>query len=195
MTKNIFLKNKHRTTKKERVLWIAIIILSALLFSSIWYILKSSNASMTASSNPAQRTAVSESDKARMQAFVNDIEQRRYRYPVIDVKEDRVYIPEVRMYLPLNESSRDIRYQARGETLWLSTAMAVGRQTGDADASCDRVVLLTQSANDGQNYIAEGSIKTNDGSLRYIFRHPACQIYGEAISKSLADVVKEAHYY
>jgi hypothetical protein len=192
MKKHIF-KKQIRGIKKERILWAAIIILAALLASSIWYIIKTSNTSK--SSLPAPQRSLTQAEQERGQAFVNDIEQRRYRYPVIDVKENRVYIPEARMYLPLNESSRDIRYQVLGDTIWLSTAMAVGRQTGNEDASCDRVVIVTDSENKAGGYIAEGTIKSNDGSTRFVFRHPACEIYGDVLSKRLADVIKEVQYY
>jgi hypothetical protein len=192
MKKHIF-KKQIRSIKKERILWAAIIILAALLASSIWYIIKTSNTSK--SSLPAPQRSLTQAEQERGQTFVNDIEQRRYRYPVIDVKENRVYIPEARMYLPLNESSRDIRYQVLGDTIWLSTAMAVGRQTGNEDASCDRVVIVTDSENKAGGYIAEGTIKSNDGSTRFVFRHPACEIYGDVLSKRLADVIKEVQYY
>jgi hypothetical protein len=192
MKKHIF-KKQIRSIKKERILWAAIIILAALLASSIWYIIKTSNTSK--SSLPAPQRSLTQAEQERGQALVNDIEQRRYRYPVIDVKENRVYIPEARMYLPLNESSRDIRYQVLGDTIWLSTAMAVGRQTGNEDASCDRVVIVTDSENKAGGYIAEGTIKSNDGSTRFVFRHPACEIYGDVLSKRLADVTKEVQYY
>jgi hypothetical protein len=193
MKKKHIFKKQIRSIKKERILWAAIIILAALLASSIWYIIKTSNTSK--SSLPAPQRSLTQAEQERGQTFVNDIEQRRYRYPVIDVKENRVYIPEARMYLPLNESSRDIRYQVLGDTIWLSTAMAVGRQTGNEDASCDRVVIVTDSENKAGGYIAEGTIKSNDGSTRFVFRHPACEIYGDESSKRLADVVKEAQYY
>lgn len=194
MTKKLPLKKQIHRIKKESILWTVIIVLGALLISSSWYIIKTSNNSM-GSSTSSIHPPIMQAEKDHMQAFVNDTEQRRYRYPVIDVKENRVYFPEARIYVPLSENSRDIRYQGGEKTLWLSTSMAVGRQTGDSDASCDRVVLLTQSENDSQGYIAAGTITANDGSTRYIFRHPACPIYGDDLSKNLADVIKEAQYY
>jgi hypothetical protein len=194
MTKKHIFKKQIRSIKKERILWVAIIILAALLASSIWYIIKTSS-SDTSSSTNLNRPTMTKAQEEHLQAFVNDIEQRRYRYPVIDVKENRVYIPEAHMYLPLNESSRDIRYQVLGDTIWLSTAMAVGRQTGNEDASCDRVVIVTDSENKAGGYIAAGTIKSSDGSTRFVFRHPACEIYGDESSKRLADVVMETQYY
>jgi len=195
MTKKHIFKKQIRSIKKERILWAAIIILAALLASSIWYIIKTSSNDTSSSTNLNRPTTVTKAQEEHMQAFVNDIEQRRYRYPVIDVKENRVYIPEAHMYLPLNESSRDIRYQVLTDRIWLSTAMAVGRQTGDADASCDRVVIVADSENKAGGYIAAGTIKSNDGGIRFVFRHPACEIYGDESSKRLADVVMGAQYY
>lgn len=163
--------------------WLAIGVLALLLSVSVLYNFKISSQPQSAESKD-------------MQAFVNDMEQRRYRYPVIDVKEERVYLPESRMYLPLNEWTRDLRYQVIGKKVWLSSAIAVGRQTGDADASCDRVVILsdTDQPNDG-GYIEAGTIRTPDGSTLYISRHDTCQIYSDILSKNLAEVAQKIQYY
>jgi hypothetical protein len=193
MAKKKLVKKQIRSIKKEHVLWATIIILAALLASTIWYIVKTSSVDTDKTSKlPVTLTSA---QKEEQQRFVNDIEVRRYKLPVIDIKENRVYIPEVRAYVPLSENSRDIRYQAFNDTIWLSHAMAVGRQTGDENASCDRVVLVVPSEDRGRDYIAEGTIKASDGSTRYIFRHPACDIYGDDFSKRLVEVAKEIQYY
>lgn len=193
MAKKHILKKYIHGIKKEGVLYAVIIILAVLLASAMFYIVRTSSINESSLSNLVSYHAKAEEE--RMQASVNEIEERRYRYPVIDVKENRVYIPEVRMYVPLTENSRDLRYQIWGDTVWLSVSIAVGRQTGNADASCDRVVLLTASEKKGQGYIATGTIKASDGSARYVFRHPACDIYSDSFSKDLADVAKQIQYY
>lgn len=193
MTKKHILKKRIRGVRKERVLYAVIIILAILLALTIFYIVRTSSINSSSISNLARYPTKAEQE--RIQAAVNEIEERRYRYPVIDVKENRVYIPELRIYVPLTESSRDLRYQVWGDTVWLSVSIAVGRQTGNKDASCDRVVLLTESEKKGQGYIAAGTIKANDGSARYIFRHPECDIYSDSFSKDLADVANQIRYY
>jgi hypothetical protein len=73
--------------------------------------------------------------------------------------------------------------------------MAVGRQTGNDDASCDKMVVIVPSEDRGRGYIPEGTIKASDGSTRYIFRHPTCKIYGDEFSKRLAEVAKQIKTY
>ncbi len=164
------------------ILWVIIILLVIAQSLTLLYIAKQH---MT----KAQTAQNSKYD------FVNSMEERRYRLPVIDIKEDRAYIPEARIYVPLNGNSRDIRYQYLGETLWLSTAIAVGRQIDQDVASCDKVVLVTPVKRADPNYTLASTINAKDGSPRYIFKHNACKIYGETLSQSLADVAKEIQYY
>jgi hypothetical protein len=184
-----------RGIKKEHALWVAIIILTALLVSTIWYILKAPSVSKIVSSTNSR--PLTQAEEQRSQDVVNEIEERRYRYPVIDVKENRVYIPEARMYVPLSEDSRDLRYEMWGETIWLSLSITVGRQTGNEDASCDKVVIFTPSPEKwARGYAAAGTVTSKDGSTRYILRHPACKnFYGDEFSQKLADVIKQVQYY
>jgi hypothetical protein len=193
MVKTHILQKHMRYIRKEGILYAAIIILVILLALTTLYAVRTSSVNKSVLSNLASYSAKTKEE--RIQASVNEIEERRYRYPVIDIKENRVYIPEVHMYVPLTENSRDLRYEVWSDTVWLSASIAVGRQTGNQDASCDKVVLLTESEKKGQGYIAVGTIKASDGRVRYIFRHPACDIYSDSFSKDLADVAKQIQYY
>jgi hypothetical protein len=75
----------------------------------------------------------SENDKRHLAELINKSEQRRYESPIINVSENRVYIPEVRVYLPLNEVTRSLRYEYSttpiSTSLHLSTVSTVGAQT------------------------------------------------------------------
>jgi hypothetical protein len=188
MTISKSLKTKISSIKKEDALWMIVIMLIIALVLMAWTTVRTLNEH---AAELSKLSLANESSKEKeMQQFVNKVEERRYRYPVVDIKENRMYIPETRMYVPLNDDSRDLRYQTLGDTIWLSTSMAVGRQTGNDDASCDRVVLIVPSEDRGKGYTPEGIIKASDGSTRYIFRHPACKIYGDEFSKRLAEVAK-----
>ena len=75
-------------------------------------------------------------------------EERRYSDPVIDIAESKVYIPEARVYLPLNEISRNVVYNYRTSSpnlkqLILSTKQVVGMQPDQSTAQCDQVVILS----------------------------------------------------
>jgi len=181
--------------KRESILWLIITVLVALLILTAWHAVNSSNAIKSLSSTFSEHLA--QEKEERMQGFVNDVEERRYRYPVIDVKEERVYIPEFHLYVPLSENSREIRYQPISDnTIWLSYSIAVGRQTGNEDAPCDRVVILTSAKERAQGYIEAGAIRTKDGTPFYIFKQPTkCKLYGDEFRDRLADVVKQAQYY
>lgn len=190
-------KKQTISIKKEPILWIVIAVLIALLMLSVWYIVKAPEDTSNNNLSSAFSEHVAQEREEGAQRFVNDVEERRYRYPVIDVKEERMYIPEARAYAPLSEESRDMRYQTWGDgTIWLSQSIAVGRQTGNEDASCDRVVIVTPLKQRAKGYIEEGTIKSKDGDSLYIFRHPAtCKLYEEEFSKRLADVAKKMQYY
>lgn len=193
MAKTNSVKKQKIRLKKEYILWAVIIILAALLMSTIWYITKTPSVSKGVSSNIS--TSHTQAEDRWGQDMVNEVEERRYRYPVIDVKENRVYVPEAHLYVPLSENSRDLRYEMWGETIWFSDSIAVGRQTGDSDVSCDKVVILTPSPERAAGYIEAATIKAKDGSTRYIFKHPHCQLYSDEFSQRLADVIKQVQYY
>ena len=90
-------KKRLLISKRDLILWSVILILAVLQTLSILYIMQ-------------QREYAKSDSNFQMRTLLKEAEEERYKYPVIDVAENRVYIPEVRIYLPLNEVSRDIRY-------------------------------------------------------------------------------------
>lgn len=163
------------------LLWIMIAILAVTQAVSFWHIteLQSHN-----NKTPEQMTA-----------FVNSMEQSRYRYPAIDAKENRLYIPEARIFLPLNETTRDIRYQYASDRLTLSVAYAVGRQSNNDSPSCDRIVVISPSNQLNSDYTAAGIVPSKDGEPLYIAKHNKCKIYNIELSNQLAEAAKEIQYY
>lgn len=132
--------------------------------------------------------------------YVNHVEVSRYKHPVVDVEKEKVVIPEARISLPMNADTRDIRYQywAGNKDLWLSMAIAMGRQAEGDDPGCDKIVKVLStapSANPNINYTFEGTITANDGTLRYIYRHKPCSFYDDTLSKHLTDIAKNIQYY
>ena len=121
MTKKQNLKKQATGIKKERIImWVVISILIIAQAISAWYLVRLWNHG-------------SESSKRDFSAYINKSEEERYNHPIIDVAEGRVYIPEARIYLPLNEITRNLRYDyfkpLQGNTsLRLSTSSIVGAQ-------------------------------------------------------------------
>ena len=137
MAKKRTTKKQIFTFKREYIIWILILILILLQAASAWHIQK------------LQEHANPNSDLS-MRYLLKNAEEDRYKYPVIDVAENKVYIPEARIYLPLNEVSRDLRYEYRGyggfnktPVLYFSTSSVVGQQSNAQYASCDKMVTLT----------------------------------------------------
>lgn len=185
MKKHTFKKQSFSSLNK-RALWIAVFILTALQVVSFVYIIKIGN-------------HISDDSKKSMTSFINSTEEKRYKYPVIDISENRIYIPEARIYLPLNDISRDIRYNFFNmkdhEALYFSLPAAIGRQTEYDDPGCDKVVALTQSKEIVSGNIFVDEVQPTKYGLKYISRHNACQIYPDSLSSNLAEIVKQLQQY
>lgn len=130
-------KKRKNISKKEHVLWGLIFLLCILQGLSIWQIMK-------------LQKPIDYSPDLSMRFMLKSAEEERYKYPIIDISENRVYIPEARIYLPLNEASRNLRYDFRvkgdgyeSSVLYISTSSVVGQQSGPQYESCDKVVTLT----------------------------------------------------
>jgi len=149
----------------------------------------------------------SDNSDISMRFLLRNGEEDRYKYPVIDVSENRVYIPEARIYLPLNDTSRNLRYDYakhgadfKSRTLYISDSSVVGRQTDERYASCDKVVMLTPRT-DAQPVLSSvvGTIVPSKDGLRDIYMHPS-ESCGDKewyanMSQKLVEVVKEAKSY
>jgi hypothetical protein len=170
------------------MLWLIILILVIAQVVSAWHLIKLWNQG-------------SDESKWRMSSLINQSEERRYRYPIIDITENRVYIPEARIYLPLNDVSRNLRYDyislKNQEHLHLSTLGIVGRQTDHDPASCDKVVSIIKpsDANKYKLYSLVGTIQPTKDGLSEIIVHNACRIYPDNLRESLATIAKEIRSY
>lgn len=189
-----FRRNLFNKPSKHVFLWAAIVILVAIQMTTFAYLLKTLHSSEKGAKNALISHATKE-DSDYMTNFVNRIEDKRYKYPVIDVEKNRVYIPEARIYLPLNETTRDLRYQYLSAksytTIWLSVSEIVGIQNDQADPSCDRAVLL-QTSQDASGYELTGTMQPTKDGLQYILMHKegTCDSSHDDIQKSLSDASK-----
>jgi hypothetical protein len=194
MTRKKSVKKRIFMPKRDLILWSAILVLVVLQALSIMYIIQ-------------QREYAKSDSNFQMRTLLKEAEEERYKYPVIDVAENRVYIPEVRIYLPLNEVSRDIRYEYRErgagfwlKALYLSTSSVVGQQSNAQYASCDKMIILAPSAEIQRgNMKVTGSIEpTKDGLTDiYVNSDDACwdQNWYTDQKQGLSEVVKQAKNY
>jgi hypothetical protein len=186
MIKKQNLKKQTNNIKKERIIvWIVIAILVVLQGVSAWYLVK-------------LWSHESESSKRDFSAYINKSEEERYEHPIIDVAEGRVYIPEARIYLPLNEVTRDLRYDyfkpPQGNTsLRLSTSSIVGAQFERDDHACDKVIMLSPSKDPAMTtYSLAGEIQPTKDDLRYISVHSkdTCSTYYGNVQEDLTAATK-----
>jgi len=177
-------------SKKERIiLWLVIAVLIALQAISAWYLIKLWN-------------IVSQDSKHNFAMLIDRSEERRYSSPIIDVSENRVYIPEARVYLPLNDVTRNLRYDyshmRSPKSLYLSTSSTVGAQTEDDDHSCDKVVSLQQTPEPAMSdYSSIGEISPTKDGLRYVYAHNKenCSIYYGTVREDLMNAAKAIQSY
>jgi hypothetical protein len=190
MTKKQNLKKKIGGIKKERlILWIIIFILILLQGISAWYVTR-------------LWSSESRNSKYNLYTLINSSEENRYKYPVIDVSEGRVYIPEARIYLPLNEVTRDLRYDyfvvENYKSLRLSVSSIVGSQLERDDHACDKVVMLSPSIESkGATYDDAGEIQPTKDGFRYLLVHnkDTCSIYHDSMQERLAEAAKQITQY
>ncbi|MNQ66403.1 hypothetical protein D3C85_808950 [compost metagenome] len=186
MIKKQNLKKQTIGIKNERIiLWVVISILVVLQTISAWYLVGLLNRE-------------SESSKRDFSAYINKSEEERYKHPIVDVTERRVYIPEASVYLPLNEVTRDLRYDyfkpPHGNiSLRLSTSSIVGEQIEKDDHTCDKIIMISPSKDPAMTtYSPAGEIQPTKDSLRYISVHrkDTCSTYYGNVQEDLTAAAK-----
>jgi hypothetical protein len=132
--------------------------------------------------------------------FINESESRRYSAPVIDVSENRVYIPESRIFFALTDTTRKIQYyistRSDEKDLYLSLIGVVGHQSSSDNSSCDRMIRLSTSREGFGNEKFIGEISPTKQGLRYIFQNTShCSIYSRDLSNELALAAESTQSY
>lgn len=193
MIKKQTLKKRMILRKREYVLWVVVLVLCILQTLSIWWIAK-------------LQESINHNPDSSMRLLLRNAEESRYKYPIIDVAASRVYVPEARIYLPLNDVSRDMRYDYRQQngshkstTLYFSASSVVGRQTGAQYETCDKIVTLAPAPT---SQVVEsskvGTIQPTQDGLKDIYAHTVETCWGDwydDLRDSLVDAVKEAKNY
>ncbi len=183
------------TSKKDSKNWTIVALCAAILLLaiaqgvSLWYITK-------------LHSYYFEDSSRSLSALINSSEESRYKHPIIDVSENRVYIPEARIYLPLNDITRELRYDESfsfkgSERIYFSTNATVGSQTTEDDPSCDKVVTLAKPAEPqtDSSYSLSGLVSPTKDGLTDVYTHADCKIYYGNIKIDLAEAVKQLQNY
>ena len=194
MAKKRTMKKQIFTFRREYIIWALILMLILLQAASIWHIQK-------------LQEQANHNSELSMKYILKNAEEDRYKYPVIDIAENKVYIPEARIYLPLNEVSRDLRYDYRVQggvnktpVLYFSTSSVVGQQNNAQYASCDKMVTLTSPST--QKVVVGNSIDriqpTKDGlSEIHTYTEESCwnqKWYGD-LQQDLLEAVQTIKNY
>lgn len=187
-------KKQKNISKREYILWIIIVILVILQGMSAWGVVK-------------LQEGIERASDLSLSVSLKDAEEGRYKYPIVDVTEKRVYIPEAHIYLPLNDASRNMRYDFRKEgmggessAVYFSTSSVVGRQSGMQYESCDKMVTLTSgSASQIIDSSKIGTIQLTKDDPKDIYVHSAVSCWDEewyaSLRERLVDAVKAAKSY
>lgn len=194
MVKKKLINKQKFTFKKEYLLWAIILLLLIVQGFSIWQIIK-------------LREYAEHDSNFTMRVLLRNAEEDRYKHPVIDVAENKVYIPEARIYLPLNETSRDLRYSLQEKdagfwpkAIYFSTSSVVGKQTGAQYESCDRMATLALPTEIQSNGIKKiGTIEPAADGLTDIFENSDTTCWGQErytnAKQGLTEALKQAKNY
>ena len=185
---------KKLTSNKDFKNWTIVALCAAILLLAIaqgvsfWYITK-------------LHSYYFEDSSRSLSTLINSSEENRYKHPIIDVSENRVYIPEARIYLPLNDITRELRYDyfslKGSERVYFSINATVGSQTDQDVHSCDKVVTLAKPAEPktDSSYSLSGLVSPTKDGLTDIYTHADCKIYYGSIKTDLAEAVKQLQNY
>lgn len=189
MIKNKKIKKPSKNNQTERrILWCAVVLLFVLQLVSVGYIIQ-------------LRNNAAEMDERTFATYINESEKERYKYPVIDVSENRVYIPEARVYLPLNDVTRNLRYDYSNNkphaALYLSNTSIVGAQTKEDDPSCDKIVSFTGDTTVNTTFSVTGELEPSKDGFKYLLAHSkdGCKIYFGTAREDLINAAKEIQNY
>jgi|EndMetStandDraft_6_1072998.scaffolds.fasta_scaffold140649_2 hypothetical protein len=168
-------------------LWIAVTVLFIIQAITIGFIIK-------------QQIDTQAAAPSLLNRFINESESRRYTVPVIDVSENRVYIPESRIFFTLTDISRKLQYyistQSDKKDLYLSLTGVIGHQSSADDSSCDRMVRLSTSKDSFSNEKFAGEVMPTKDGLRYIFQNIShCNIYPKSSSDALVKAAELMQSY
>lgn len=194
MGKKNLIKKQRFTFKKEYPLWAIILLLLILQGLSMWQIIK-------------LREYAERNSGFTTRVLLRNTEEDRYKHPIIDVAENRVYIPEARIHLPLNDTTRDLRYDYRDKgagfwpkAMYLSVSSVVGRQSDAQYHSCDKMIILAPPTDTRSNGIKKiASIEPTKGGLSEIFENTEGTCWNQEwytnAQKSLTEALKQAKNY
>jgi len=146
-------------------------------------------------------TLKSDNSKNNLSTLINAVENKRYIEPIRSVSESKVYFPEARISVPLNDISRKVRYDmfttqdGTVKNIYLSLPGVIGNQIDKDVATCDKMVRISASNTPSKDEKSVGEIEPTSSGLRYIFKHNQCEIYSSGLSDRLVDVAKSIQSY
>jgi hypothetical protein len=125
---------------------------------------------------------------------------RTYKYGVVDVPQDKVFLPELRLSLPLNDTTRNLRYtysiSVKGQSsLYLTTTSAVGMVYQPEDVYCKRMVALTELKMNSNMYDLISDIRPTIQGLTHIYTPKGCAKIDNSALNELVEAAKNAQEY
>ncbi len=134
------------------------------------------------------KSTQSEIEKRLISDLINTAEVERYRTPVADIAENKVYIPELEAYITLSDTSLKLRYDYFDmkdlEALYLSYDGVVGHQTEyHTSANCDKIVSISKIKEDkNSEFKFVGEISPIGPGLKYVHQRDDCKFYTRDLS-------------
>ena len=128
-----------------------------------------------------------------VQLALNQTERSRYKEPVIDFETKKLYVYELGLSIPLNETTKDIQYSYMDNELYLSTVDTVGQQVLNDTTNpptCDKIVLLSKVKNNYGSMTLVGELNGEKNGFKYIYKHDSCTLFTEDVQNKLIQAVE-----
>lgn len=135
--------------------------------------------------------------------ITNNFALSNYKLPIIDIPENRVYIPESQSYLPLNDITRDLRYYIYSDSdIRFSTQKLIGAYSDTNESrkiACLEMVKLSSENNVVGTYNPVGELieAVGDSNLKYILTQSDCAFHGASqhSASQIADEILKIQKY
>lgn len=131
---------------------------------------------------------------------ISQVEQSRYLRPLVDLASNKVLVYEAKLAIPLDQTTKSLRYDYRGDNIYFSVDSVIGHQNywdKQNSPTCDKVVWLSRTLSEHNNphYEYVGELPAIPNGYRYMYKHADCTFVQPEAKQRLVEAIQVAEGY